>query len=177
MTKTELCRIRLSEKLLPDYELGSYVDGYTNENERFNYLNLLWLLLPVLGWYFLLVYATIFVRQHWRVKNTLVYEGGIVRQWLTHKGKLKKEEIVKFADIKEMWVKEDNEVFIDSSTSVESRHTTFTLYVIYNNNRKVKLWSDTYRNDRKMDDLEYNYLALNSILYAWKKSYRARFNA
>ena len=78
VTDESLYLINPQSTEIPDVGLGKFVLGYTSYNTPFNWKWLWWILVPIIGWFFLLLHMIIYWYRHcFKVRTVIFYENGV----------------------------------------------------------------------------------------------------
>jgi len=175
MTNKERLSIDTIKDLIPEAGLGDFVEGYSGEKEPFNYNFLWWILFPVLGWLFLLMYFLNWKNVIGKKFNVYLFEKGFI--W---------ETVRRFRD-NELKAIKYNE--IEGIANPKTRHyqsrfgfecytqTGAALLVCDKNGTSLLSESFQYKNEFEEDD-RYNAVAFgaNAIMERWNTIALARFN-
>ena len=157
----------MSEVPATDYGLGKYIDGYTDSRENFNYKQLWWLLLPVVGWLFLFFIVLGHLLNHIRNWRVLLYENGIVKQTVTRSGNIAEEEVINFNDVTGISCRKTRNY--QSTYGITAyTGTDVDLRVLFRDGKVVKLLSGSYKNEHDFPD-KYNFIGYvsNAIINLW----------
>lgn len=161
---------------IPDKGLGEFLCGFTEEHKPFNWANIWWNLLPITGQFFFIF----FVLWHWWVKShprrILLYKNGFIKQNLRSKGRVKKERIINFYEIKGVLYAKTRQ--IQSIYGIRRYNGTAVEFSVLNSNNVSELiLKGMYRNKEEVDS-KYNFIgyACNAINNVWIKFAIDKFN-
>lgn len=164
--------------LVPDAGLGEFVTGYSQRGDRFNWKWLLWNILPFAGTFLFIFIVLGYWIKHIRYTRILIYKGGFVWQVVTHRGVVKCETKVQFADLKGLSVRRTRHYTSHYGIIDQYNYTGITLIALGTNNQIAFSENETYRNEHEVPEKNnhVNY-ALNAILRQWSPIVIDRVNA
>ncbi len=176
LTSIENYTVNPDSVQIPDEGLGEYVVGFTEERKPFNWVNVFWNLMPVIGQLFFVGHVV----RHWWVKShpdrILLYKNGFIKQTLDGKGRVKKESVINFNDLKGVLMVKTRQ-YQNIYGIRKYNGTTVNLSVLDDQNVKEEILSGAYRNE---DDLEghYNFIgyASHGINNSWLEFAIKKFN-
>lgn len=179
MNNKEKFQIRTLGTLIPAMNLGNFIDGYIEKNESFNYKNLWWPLLPIIGWVIFVLLVIIYFLKllfHFRFFRVFIYEKGIVRQSLTKKGKTVDETVFKFNDLIGVSYKKTRQYKNVYGINIYN-DTTVQLTGLDENKKEICILSGSYRNEKEQPG-KYNFTgyACNAIMNVWNQIALERFD-
>ena len=169
-------QINPSSTLIPDFGLGQFVEGYTDERKPFNWQNLLWILFPIVGLVIILIFAIGHFMSKLSKGRVLIFEKGFVVQDLSSSGKVKLEVPYRFDELKGISMPKIRQ-YQNIYGIRKYNATNFDVNALTTDNAIINVMSGSYRNEGDFPN-GYNFegYASHAIVNHWSDHALKRIN-
>lgn len=152
---------------VPECGLGKFVADYTDEPISYNWFNILWNIIPIVGQFLFILSICFHFTKVSNRKRVLIYERGVVVQKISSDNSVKSQEAFDFTKLQGLRY---NKVARYTSTYgvTTYRGTSVTLSILDEYNTEKTLLKGMYKNEDELPD-EYNAIgyACHEIINRW----------
>lgn len=161
---------------IPDEGLGEFLIGLTEEKTTFNWLHLLWNLIPIGGQFVFAMHVFNHLFAKLRPARVLIYKNGFIKQELNGSGKIKSQTVVDYNETNALSYIKTRRYTV--TYGIRKYTTTdVELSILDSDNVREKILSGDYHNENETDG-NYNFIgyACNAINNSWRQFAIEKFN-